>query len=104
MKGKIGVLERRQLHQSPISVLSSPAPLEPMSGARNQPTLAEESQARHYIIFSIHCGTEIPGVYERRQKPRMSCPGVPTGTYRGPSWFCISGAYKWQERSAIPSG
>ena len=42
---EIGVLARRALHHSPISVASSPAPPEPMSGTRDEPTLVEESPA-----------------------------------------------------------
>ena len=38
---EIGVLERRALHHSPISVASLPAPLEPMSGTRDRPMLVE---------------------------------------------------------------
>ena len=48
---EIGVLERSVLHHSPISVASSPAPPEPMSGTRDQPTLVEESPAPHSIIM-----------------------------------------------------
>ena len=44
---EIGVLEHRPLHQSLISVASSPAPPEPMSGTRNRPMLEEESPAPH---------------------------------------------------------
>ena len=47
---EIGVLEHRPLHHSPISVASSPAPPEPMSGTRDRPMLVEESQAPHYIM------------------------------------------------------
>ena len=36
---EIGVLEPRELHHFPISVTSSPAPLEPMSGTRDRPML-----------------------------------------------------------------
>ena len=46
----IGVLERHELHHSPIFVASSPAPLEPMSGTRDRPMLVEESPAPHYIM------------------------------------------------------
>ena len=46
---EIGVLERHELHHSPISVASSPAPPEPMSGTRDRPMLVEESPAPHYI-------------------------------------------------------
>ena len=46
---EIGVLERHELHHSPISVASSPAPLEPTSGTRDRPMLVEESLAPHYI-------------------------------------------------------
>ena len=45
----IGVLERHELHRSPISVASSPAPPERMSGTRDRPTLVEGSPAPHYI-------------------------------------------------------
>ena len=44
------MLERRQLHHSPVSVGSSPAPTEPMSGTRNRPMLVEESPAPHYVM------------------------------------------------------
>ena len=44
---EIGVLERHQLHHSPIPVASSPAPPEPMSGTRDRPMLVEESPAPH---------------------------------------------------------
>ena len=47
---EIGVLERRALHHSPISVAPSPAPPEPMSGTGNRPMLVEESPAPHYIM------------------------------------------------------
>ena len=46
---EIGVLERHELHHSPISVASSPAPPEPMSGTRDRSMLVEESPAPHYI-------------------------------------------------------
>ena len=46
---EIGVLERHELHHSPISVASSPAPPEPMSGTRDRPMLVEASPAPHYI-------------------------------------------------------
>ena len=39
---EIGVLEDRPLHHSPISVASSPARQEPMSGTRDCPMLVEE--------------------------------------------------------------
>ena len=44
------MLEHRPLHRSPISVASSPAPPEPMSGTRDRPMLVEESPAPHYIM------------------------------------------------------
>ena len=44
------MLEHRPLHHSPISVASSPAPPEPMSGTRDRPMLVEESSAPHYIM------------------------------------------------------
>ena len=47
---EIGVLELHELHHSPISVASSPAPPEPMSGTRNRPMLVEEYPAPHYIM------------------------------------------------------
>ena len=47
---EIGVLEHRPLHQSPISVASSPAPPQPMSGTRDRPMLVEESPAPHHIM------------------------------------------------------
>ena len=47
---EIGVLERHELHHSSISVASSPAPPEPMSGTRDRPMLVEESPAPHYIM------------------------------------------------------
>ena len=46
---EIGVLERHELHHSPISVASSPATPEPMSGTWDRPMLVEESPAPHYI-------------------------------------------------------
>ena len=46
----MGVLERHELHNSPISDASSPAPPEPMSGTRDHPILVEESPAPHYIM------------------------------------------------------
>ena len=45
-----GVLQRHELHHSPISVASLPAPSEPMSGTRDRPMLVEESPASHYIM------------------------------------------------------
>ena len=47
---EIGVLNRREPHHFPISVASSPAPPESMSGTRHHPTLVKESPAPHYII------------------------------------------------------
>ena len=47
---EIGVLEHRPLHHSPISVASSPAPPEPMSGTRDRLMLVEESPAPHFIM------------------------------------------------------
>ena len=47
---EFGVLERRVHHHSPISVYSSPAMPEPMSGTRDCPMLAEESPAPHSIM------------------------------------------------------
>ena len=44
------MLEHRPLHHSPISVASSPAPPEAMSGTRDRPMLVEESPAPHYIM------------------------------------------------------
>ena len=46
---EIGVLEPHELHHSPISDASSPAPPEPMSGTRDRPMLVEESPAPCYI-------------------------------------------------------
>ena len=47
---EFGVLERHELHDSPIPVASSPAPPEPMSGTRDRPMLVQESPAPHYIM------------------------------------------------------
>ena len=44
------MLGRRELYQSPISVASSPAPPQPMSGTRERPMLVKESPAPHYIM------------------------------------------------------
>ena len=44
------MLERHELHHSTISVASSPAPPEPMSGTRDRRMLEEESPAPHYIM------------------------------------------------------
>ena len=44
------MLERHELHHSPVSVAWSPAPPEPMSGTRDRPMLVEESPAPHYIM------------------------------------------------------
>ena len=44
------MLERCALHQFPISVASSPAGPEPMSGTRDQAGVVEESPAPHYIM------------------------------------------------------
>ena len=49
-KEENGVLERHELHHSPIFLASSPAPPEPMSGTRDHPMLVEESPAPHYIM------------------------------------------------------
>ena len=46
----IGMLERHELHHSPISVAWLPAPPEPMSGTRDWPMLVEGSPAPHYIM------------------------------------------------------
>ena len=48
---EIGVLEGRAFHHSPISVASSPAVPEPMSGTRNRPMLVEDSPAPQCIIL-----------------------------------------------------
>ena len=45
---EIGVLQHRHLHHSPVSVASSPAPPEPMSGTSDRPMLVEESPAPQY--------------------------------------------------------
>ena len=47
---EIGVLEHRPLQHSPISVASSLALPEPMSGSRDCPMHVEESPAPHYIM------------------------------------------------------
>ena len=47
---EIGVLERHEVHQSPISVPPLPAPPERMSGTWARPMLVEEFSAPHYII------------------------------------------------------
>ena len=47
---EIGVLERRELHHSPISVAASPAPPEPRSGTTNRPMLVKESPVPHDIM------------------------------------------------------
>ena len=44
------MLERHELHHPPISVASSPATPEPMSGTRDRPMLVEDSLAPHYIM------------------------------------------------------
>ena len=44
------MLELYELHHSPISVPSSPAPPEPMSGTRDHRILVEESPAPDYIM------------------------------------------------------
>ena len=48
--GEIGVSERCKPHHSPVSVASLPAPPEPMSGTRYQPTPVEESPAPLYLV------------------------------------------------------
>ena len=45
-----GVLECHELHHSPLSVASSPAQPEPMSGRGHPPMLVEESPAPHHIM------------------------------------------------------
>ena len=60
-----------------------------LSGTRQNPTVVE-------------CG-RVPGAYERRQKPPVSCRGI-SGAYGGPGRYYISSAYEWHERSSIPSG
>ena len=47
---QIGVLERRELHHSPVSAASSPAPPQPMLGTRDRPMLLKGSPAPHYIM------------------------------------------------------
>ena len=47
---EFGVLECRKLHHSPVSVPSLPAPSEPMSETRDQPTLVEETPVPHYMV------------------------------------------------------
>ena len=42
-----GVLERHELHHSPISVASSPASPQPTAGTRDRPMLVEDSPAPH---------------------------------------------------------
>ena len=44
------MLERHELHHSPISISLSPAPSGPMSGTRNWPMLVRESPPPQYII------------------------------------------------------
>ena len=44
------MLERHEIHHSPISFASSPTPPEPMLGTRARPMLVEESPAPHYIM------------------------------------------------------
>ena len=44
------MLERHEPYHSPVSVASSPAPPEPMSGTRDRTMLVEESLARNYIM------------------------------------------------------
>ena len=72
---EIGVLQRHELHHSPISVASSAAPPDPMSGTRDRPMLVEESPAPHCIMVedspAPHCivveGSPVPmsGVKKR---------------------------------------
>ena len=52
---------------------------------------------------SVHCCGRVPGAYERRQKPPVSCRGI-SRTYGGPGRYYISSAYEWHERSSIPGG
>ena len=61
---EIGVLERHELHLSPISIASSPAPPEPMSGTRDRPMLVEESPARHYITVEYSPAPQFIAVEE----------------------------------------
>ena len=65
---EMGVLERRKLRHSPMSVASSPAPPEPMSGKRDRATLVDESPASHYIVGQdpTCCGGGVPSARERR--------------------------------------
>ena len=48
---EMGVLERHELHHSPISIAPSPSTPEPMSRTGDRPMLVEESPAPHYIML-----------------------------------------------------
>ena len=65
------MLEHRPSHHSPISVASSPAPPEPMSGTRYRPMLVDQSPVPHYIM-----GEDSPapqGIVVEKSLVRMSC-------------------------------
>ena len=47
---ELGVLGCHELHHSAISVASSPASCEPMSGTRDQPTLVQEAPVPRYMV------------------------------------------------------
>ena len=106
---EIGVLERHELHHSPISVTLLPAPSEPISGTRHRPMLVDESPAPHYIIVEDSPAPQCivleasPVPMMVCQRPPVSCRGI-SGAYRGPGRYQISSAYEWHERSSIPSG
>ena len=61
---EIGVLERHELHLSPISVASAPAPPELMSGTRDCPVLMEASPAPHYIMVEDSLAPQFSDVEE----------------------------------------
>ena len=67
---EIGVLECRALHHSPISVASSPALPEPVSGTRNRPMLVEKCPAPHYIMLEESLAPQY--VFVEESPPPMS--------------------------------
>ena len=58
------MLERHELHHSPISVPSLPAPPDPMSGTRERSMLEEEFPAPHDIMVEDSLAPECIAVEE----------------------------------------
>ena len=106
---EIGVLERRKLCHSSISVASSPARPEPISGIRDQPTVEEELPAPHYIMLensaapqNILVEESPPAMSGVKQRPcvLLECPLEPMGDQSGTTSL-VSMTGRKDERSLV---